>query len=280
MATPFPFVSGAVLTGAQLNSITELPVNAKTASYTLVASDAGDRIQMTSASATTITVNTGLFSAGQSVSIYNNGAGSCTITPGTATVTTNGALTLPTGGGGTLLFTSASAAIWLSNSFNIGMATVINETSVSAVSAINLDGIFTSTYQNYLIIANLQGSIADNLLVRLRVGGTSTTTNYGYQLFSVDGTTTGASRATAQSSAVLGAVRTATRNTIPLYVFTPQIAQWTTMQTTILDTLTSTTFSRGDSSVVQTTTTQFDGISIFCSGATLTGTYAVYGFNK
>ena len=93
MATPFPFVSGAVLTAAQLNSITELPVNAKTASYTLVASDAGDRIQMTSASATTITVNTGLFSAGQSVSIYNNGAGSCTITPGTATVTTNGALT-------------------------------------------------------------------------------------------------------------------------------------------------------------------------------------------
>ncbi len=106
MATPFPFVSGAVLEASQLNSITELPVNAKTASYTLVAGDAGDRIQMTSASATTITVNTGLFSAGQSVSIYNNGAGSCTITPGTATVTTTGALSIPTGGGGTLLFTS------------------------------------------------------------------------------------------------------------------------------------------------------------------------------
>jgi hypothetical protein len=280
MATPFPFVSGAVLTAAQLNAITELPVNAKTASYTLVASDAGDRIQMTSATATTITVNTGLFSAGQSVSVYNNGAGSCTITPGTATVTTTGALSIPTGGGGTLLFTSASAAIWLSNSFNIGWQTVVNETSVSAVSAINLDNIFTSTYQNYLVIANLQASGADNLLVRLRAGGTSTTTNYGYQQLIADGASLSTSRSTAQSSATIGALRTATRNSVPLYVYAPQIAQWTTMQTSFVDTISSTGFIRSDTNAVQTTTTQFDGLSIFCTTATVTGTYAVYGFNK
>ena len=94
MATPFPFVAGAVLTAAQLNAITELPVNAKTASHTLVAGDAGARVQMTSASATTITVNASVFTAGQSVYIYNMGAGTCTITAGTATVTTSGSLAL------------------------------------------------------------------------------------------------------------------------------------------------------------------------------------------
>ena len=89
MATPFPFVDGAVLNASELNAITELPINAKTASHTLVAADAGARVQMTNAGATTITVDDGIFVAGQSVNIYNLGAGTCTITAGTATVTTS-----------------------------------------------------------------------------------------------------------------------------------------------------------------------------------------------
>jgi len=84
MTTPFPFVANSVLTAAQLNAITTLPVNAKTASYTLVVGDVGQRVQMTNASATTITVNTGIFSAGDTIWIQNMGAGTCTITAGTA----------------------------------------------------------------------------------------------------------------------------------------------------------------------------------------------------
>jgi hypothetical protein len=171
-------------------------------------------------------------------------------------------------------------AAWQSVGVTPGLIPVVYETSVSAVSAINIDGIFSSTFQNYLIIANLQSSGADNLLVRLRVGGTSTTTNYGYQLLNADATAVGASRASAQSSATIGALRSATRNSIPLYVYAPEIAQWTSMYTTFIDTISSTGFIRSDASVVQTTTTQFDGISIFCSTATITGTYAVYGFTK
>ena len=93
MTTPFPFVSGAVLTAAQLNAITTLPISAKTANYTLAVGDVGSRVQMTNAGATTITVNTGIFSAGDSVFIYNAGAGTCTIsavTPGTTTVLSAG----------------------------------------------------------------------------------------------------------------------------------------------------------------------------------------------
>jgi hypothetical protein len=131
MATPFPFVSGAVLTAAQMNAITELPISAKTASYVLAASDAGDRIQMTSASATTITVNTGLFSAGQSVFIYNLGAGVCTITAGTATVTTTGSLALAQNGGGQLLFTSSSAAVFFPSG-GIGYGTATGGTGVTS----------------------------------------------------------------------------------------------------------------------------------------------------
>jgi hypothetical protein len=86
--------------------------NAKVASYVLVAADAGDSITMSNASPTTITVNTGLFAAGDIVTIINLGAGACTITAGTATVDTSGSLVLATNQGGVLRFTSASAAIF------------------------------------------------------------------------------------------------------------------------------------------------------------------------
>ena len=112
MTTPFPFVSGAVLTAAQLNAITELPVNDKTASYTLTAAEAGERVIMNSASATTITVNTNLFIAGQVIYITNKGAGVCTVTAGTATVSSTGSLALAQFASGVLYCISAGVFIF------------------------------------------------------------------------------------------------------------------------------------------------------------------------
>lgn len=111
------FTSGQVLTAAQMTSLQQTAMlggaaNAKTASYTLVAADAGDSITMSNAGATTITVNSGLFAAGDTVTIINLGAGVCTITAGTATVATSGSLALAQNQGGVLRFTSASAAIF------------------------------------------------------------------------------------------------------------------------------------------------------------------------
>jgi len=111
------FTTGQVLTAAQMTSLQQTAMlggdaSAKVASYTLVAADAGTAISMSNASATTITVNTGLFAAGDIVTIINLGAGVCTITAGTATVTTSGSLALSQNQGGVLRFTSASAAIF------------------------------------------------------------------------------------------------------------------------------------------------------------------------
>jgi hypothetical protein len=46
MTTPFPFVAGAVLTAAELNAITTLPINDQTDDYTLVVGDVGKRVVM------------------------------------------------------------------------------------------------------------------------------------------------------------------------------------------------------------------------------------------
>jgi len=111
------FSVGQVLSAAQMSSLQATAMGGgtpqtKTASYTLVAADAGTVIQMNSASSTTITVNTSLFSAGDSVQIQNIGAGTCTITAGTATVNSAGSLAVTQYDGGFLYFSSASSALW------------------------------------------------------------------------------------------------------------------------------------------------------------------------
>lgn len=112
------FTAGQVLTAAQVTALQTNDYNqtvaTKTASYTLVAADKGTRVVMNSASATTITVNTSLFSAGDTLFIQNIGAGVCTITAGTATVSTVGSLALGQYAGGTLYFTSTGVAVFFS----------------------------------------------------------------------------------------------------------------------------------------------------------------------
>jgi hypothetical protein len=85
---------------------------AKTASYVLVAADAGTTIIMNAAGATTITVNTALFAAGDTVLIQNIGAGTCTVTAGTATVSTAGSLALTQYEAGILYFTATGTALF------------------------------------------------------------------------------------------------------------------------------------------------------------------------
>jgi hypothetical protein len=111
------FTTGQVLTAAQMTSLQATALGggdttAKVASYVLVAADAGTTVAMNAAGATTITVNTGLFAAGDTVFIQNRGAGACTVTAGTATVATAGSLILPQNDAGILYFTATGAAIF------------------------------------------------------------------------------------------------------------------------------------------------------------------------
>jgi hypothetical protein len=110
------YTTGQVLTAAQMTTLQandyNWTVSPKTANYTLVAADAGTRITMTNASATVITVNTGVFTAGDTLEIINVGAGVCTVTAGTATVDTAGSLALTQFESGILYFSTTGAAIF------------------------------------------------------------------------------------------------------------------------------------------------------------------------
>jgi len=119
------FTTGQVLTAAQMTSLQQTAMlggdaAVKTTSYVLVAADAGTSVAMNSTSATTITVNTGLFAAGDTVTIINQNTGVCTITAGTATVrkASGASLALSQYQGGVLDFISSSEAIFFP--FDVG----------------------------------------------------------------------------------------------------------------------------------------------------------------
>jgi len=92
------------------------PLNTQTVSYILVVGDNNNRIVMNSGSSTTITVNTGIFSANDTVYFVNKGAGTTTITQG-AGVTINNAsgLSLAQNQSGTLVADSASNFFFFAN---------------------------------------------------------------------------------------------------------------------------------------------------------------------
>jgi hypothetical protein len=110
------YTVGQTLTAAQMTQlqgdIYNPTVSVKTASYVLVAADAGTRVEMNVGTANTVTVNTGLFTAGDTLIISNKGAGQTTITAGTATVSSAGVLTLDQYANGELYFVSAGVAIF------------------------------------------------------------------------------------------------------------------------------------------------------------------------
>ena len=188
------FTTGQVLTAAQMTSLQQTAMlggaaSAKTASYTLVAADAGTAISMSNASATTITVNTALFAEGDTVQITNLGAGVCTITAGTATVNTAASLALAQYESGTLDFTSTSAAIFIKGAGAApasGGMTLLSTTTLSGtsttISSIN------QTYTNLQIV--ISGSVGAGLPA-IRPNGSATITYAATQKNSTNSAITG-----------------------------------------------------------------------------------------
>lgn len=179
------FTAGQVLTATQVNNLQandyNWTVNTSTTSYTLQASDAGTRRVMNAAGATTITVNTGIFTAGDTVWIHNINTGTCTVTAGTATVNTAGSLALAQWEGGALYFTSASSAIFFRGAGgNYGVATGGTSSSIT-VSGVNYTLLtFTSDanlvvsrsgYFDVIIVGGGGGAGAEDVTFQRGCGG-------------------------------------------------------------------------------------------------------------
>jgi len=279
------FTTGQVLTAAQMTSLQQTAMlggsaSAKTASYTLVAADAGTAISMSNASATTITVNTALFAAGDTVQITNLGAGVCTITAGTATVNTSASLALAQYESGTLNFTSTSAAIFIKGagaSAGASGLTLISNTAFTTVSSVSLSAnTFSSTYTNYKLIVDITAFSATGTFgARLRTGSTDTSTNYQNARLLGNGSAA-SSDIPAATSYSLGSVDSNTNYISEITLFKPNVAikKWMIAKYFAYNG----TWDTAQIGARLDSATQFDSITFLNSSGTITGRVYVYGY--
>jgi len=167
------------MTSLQQTAMLGGAASAKVASYILTAADAGTAVSMSNAGATTITVNTGLFAAGDTVQITNLGAGVCTITAGTATVNSSASLALAQYESGTLDFISSSAAIFIKGAGGAaasGGMTLLTTLTLSGSSVTS--STFSSAYKQLFVY--IKGAYASGVAqMRIQFNG-DTGSNYSW----------------------------------------------------------------------------------------------------
>ncbi len=261
-------------------------VSTKTASYTLVAADRNTRIAMNSTSSTTITVNTSLFAAGDTLELLNINTGVCTVTAGTATVSSAGSLAIPANGGGTLYFTSAGVSIFFPTAVTAssGGLVFINSTTFTTQSSVSLPlNTFTATYDNYLIVFSTSAiSTTMTMTGRLRAAGTdNSTANYSNMYNLVDNAAGG-------NSSISNAGQTAfnlqfATTDRPFQGFIDVSTPFLTQRTAIFPRIACQTSGGSNRQILQGSgqidlTTSFDSFSIIASTGTMTGVVKAYGY--
>jgi hypothetical protein len=158
---------------------------------------------------------------------------------------------------------------------NVG-AVFINSTAFSGATTVTVDNVFTSSFQNYLIVCNLTSASTFNVVMQMRIGGTPTggsAYSYGDAFI---GYTTGTLTASGASGTAswpnVGRVNSDNAS-FAVTLYQPQTATKTFHNTFTTDSILYRT-GGGMCNV----NTQFDGFQI--SGTAMTGTVRVYGLRN
>lgn len=163
----------------------------------------------------------------------------------------------------------------------------ITSSTFSAASTVSVDGCFTSTYDNYLVIIKLFGSVSGQpVSLRLRVSGADSSASYYMSSFYVGyGTTTvtGSSDNNATSWGSNGGrwiITSASTeySSAVMSIIAPQLSDKTGMQGTFVDARTN--GSSGAYAGFHNAATQYDGFSLIPASGTITGTVTVFGYRK
>ena len=173
----------------------------------------------------------------------------------------------------------ATAPQWTTLSSSSGL-TLISTTTLSGATT-NVDGVFTSTYDNYLIQVSMDSNTSiGGLTMQLRASGTATTTGYYYGVRQIDwsGAVATVSNGSNVSSARLGTHFTSAPSPVTFQMFNPNKALRTTFQGLAQGSDTGASGSQMYMGGFQSATTQFDGFSIV--GGSQTGKVRVYGYSN
>ena len=160
-----------------------------------------------------------------------------------------------------------------------GALTKINKTTFSAVSSVSTDSVFSSTYDNYLIVLNFTASAGNNFAYALRSGGTDSTGDYALQTLQSDDSTVNAARH-ASDTINFGVQGSTNYNSIVCTLISPNLAQRTNGFVSSLRENGSGNPNLFTNAIIVKNNTQFDGIKFIPGSGTITGYFTIYGYGK
>lgn len=150
----------------------------------------------------------------------------------------------------------------------------------STCETLSLNGVFSSTYDNYTIVLRAQGSSQLNLLWRMRSNGTdnATTNSYVIQYLYGNGTSVSGGRETSNLPRI-GAIWNTQREGAIINIYGPFLAQPTALRT-----ITAESYASGsifDVAGTHNQSTSYDGITLSVdAGYSYSGRVAVYGLRN
>jgi hypothetical protein len=159
-----------------------------------------------------------------------------------------------------------------------GLTHLHTETLTSS-STVSINNIFTSNYSNYRIVISGVGSASANFFFRMRASGSDYTSSLYYGNIIYTTNSAGPTRVYNASAAqgVLGEVRDLAVSS-SMDVYGPNLAFRTSLSTTAQAAGSSDNIGVNHWYFVNTLT-QFDGITIYPSTGTFTGTIRIYGYS-
>lgn len=147
----------------------------------------------------------------------------------------------------------------------------------SSCATLALDGVFSSSYDNYMIIMRHSSSTNEAIKIQFRLsGGTASTNAYIVEDLDVKSTTVSASRATAASSAGLFSTSDTLKSCGVGYIFGPRLTQPTAWRGCSMYAYLNASIE--DWAGTHSVSDAYDGI-IF-NASSLSGLVTVYGFNQ
>jgi hypothetical protein len=165
-----------------------------------------------------------------------------------------------------------------------GLVTMALVTTAGVV----INGCFTSTFDNYLVLIDVNGASTSNLInLQLRGGGTAAAATHDIQGSYAWGTTIASVGALAGASWPVSGTLTATGTThsAEVKLFGPYLAVPTRgiVQSVATPTTMSTAVTGGsihNKALLHRTSTFYDGFAILPSAGTINGTIRIYGYNN
>lgn len=147
----------------------------------------------------------------------------------------------------------------------------------SAVTSLSLNGVFTSDYDNYLVVLDNDGASLDAFYTRLRASGTDASAgNYTYQRLSAGSTSVSGARSSSQTNWRMGNLDSSQYGDT-WHLYGPYLAQPTAYRVVNASPYSGATLN--DFAGTHSLSTSYDGITLY-SATAFTGTVHVFGYEE